>query len=310
MSPNVLVTGGSGFIGSWVLRELLLRGATPVVFDLERKDARWSQIIGPQAGQVRFFKGDLTNQDDIRAVFDDQQISHVIHLGALLTPACQEDPWLGCQVNVMGTVALLEAVRQRRDRIKGISYASSLAVFGPQPDDALLGVDPHALRTPTFYGAFKRCVEVIAEQYWNHFQVCSVGLRPHVVYGPEREVGISAAPSLAARAAAQGGDFVFTYTGAAGYDYVEDVARAFVRTALETPAGAHVVDLPSEIAIPEEIIAVIEKLVPECRGRLTLKGPPLPANESSHTAIISDLFADWQATPLAEGLQKTIAFYR
>ena len=309
VSPHttVLVTGGSGFVGTWALRELLTRGARVVVYDLHPNRVRWQRILGADATNVVFHQGDLADRAHLAQVCGDEVVTQVVHLGALLTPACQEDPWLACQVNVLGSVAVFELAR-RCERIRGLAYASSLAVYGPAPEkpSATEVGDTHA---PTFYGAFKRSVEMVAAQYWKHFGVASFGLRPHVVYGPERDQGLTAAPSLAARAVAEGDEFEINYTGMAGYDYVEDVALALVRGALESPPGAHVVDLPSDQATPQGIVDTLETLVPGAAARLAVQGPPIPVNQPPRRSLITQLFPDWQATPLREGLARTLEFY-
>ena len=157
---------------------------------------------------------------------------------------------------------------------------------------------------------FKKSVELIAEQYWRHFQIASVGIRPQVAYGPEREVGLTAGPSLAARAAARGESFCISYTGRVGYDYVEDVARAFVRGALETPPGAHVVDLPGEVADVGEVVAAIGAVVPASLPQLSVTGPPIPTHAPPNPHFISALYPDWKPTSLAEGIRRTVEFYR
>jgi nucleoside-diphosphate-sugar epimerase len=305
---RVLVTGGCGFIGSWVVRDLLARGAAVTVFDVAPNPTRWSRLIGPASEGVPVFTGELTDQAALERAFAAAQPTHVIHLAALLTPDCQSDPIRGCQVNVLGTMIVFELAR--RHGVQAISWASSMAVFGPEPGEAANAGVREPNRPPSFYGAFKRAGELVAEQYWMHHRLRSVGLRPHVVYGPEREQGISAGPSLAARAAAHGAEYTIGFRGVLGYDYVEDVARGFVRGALECPAGAHVVDLPSELASVEQILESLEQIVPSSRGRLKVQGPALPSNDSPHDHMISGLFPDWRTTPLAEGLRRTVEFYR
>lgn len=307
--PTVLVTGGCGFIGTWVVRELLQHGMRVVVLDAGERPARWERIIGAGSRDVSLVQGSLLNRELLAHVFAEHRITHVIHLAALLTPACQNDPWEGCRVNVLGSVALLEEIRKRAGFIRGFSYASSVAVFGDEPDHA--GGSENGSTLPlTFYGAFKKSMELIADQYWRHFQIASVGIRPQVAYGPEREVGLTAGPSLAARAAARGERFCIGYTGRVGYDYVEDVARAFVRGALETPPGAQVVDLPGEIADTGEVIAAIMTAVPEATTKLSVKGPPIPAHAPLKPKFITELFPDWSTTSIVEGIRKTVEFYR
>ncbi len=310
MSDVVLVTGGSGFIGTWVLRELLARNIQAVAFDIAPNPQRWQRLLGADAPRVRFEPGNLLDRQRLESVCDAHQVTHFIHLGALLTPACQQDPWAGCEANVLGSVALFEQARRQGDRTRGVSYASSLAVFGPELDDAAGSTQGLENRPKSFYGAFKQAVERIAEQYWLSFQLATVGIRPHIVYGPERDQGLSAGPSLAARAAAQRESFTINYLGRAGYDYVQDVATAFVRTSLDTPPGAAVVNLPSSPSTVENIVELLKQLAPESAGKIDCKGPTIPTNNPVHAQLITTLYRDWRPTSLLEGLRQTIDFYR
>lgn len=307
-SEAVLVTGGCGFIGTWVLRELLARGLRPVAFDVQPNPQRWERILGPRASEATFVQGSLVDRELLQRTCDENQVTRLIHLAALLTPACQQDPWAGLQVNVVGSTALFEVARARPGRIKGISYASSYAVYGPEADDGPGGTTAADNRPPMFYGAFKMAFDLIAEQYWKHFQIASVAIRPHVVYGPERDQGLTAGPSLAARAAVNGESYNIGYTGRVGYDYVEDVARAFVRGAMETPPGLNIVDLPGEVATSEDFVRAITAVIPG--AQLTVNGPSIPSNIPPHPNFVNTLFSDWQATSLADGVRRTIEFYR
>jgi UDP-glucose 4-epimerase len=300
-----LVTGGCGFIGTWVLRELIEHSILPVVVDNQSMPVRWHRILKDDALRVIHAEARLTDPESLLQLIGRYKITHVIHLAAMLTPACQQDPWQGFQVNVAGSTAVFEAVRRSR-QIQGLSYASSYAVYGPETgEDAALSNRP-----PTFYGAYKQAVDLIAEQYARHFGVSSVAVRPHVVYGPERTLGLTAGPSLACRAAARKESYTIGYTGTVGYDYVEDVARAFVRAAIQAPAGSQVVDLPGEQLTTDQFLRVIEAVEPSCRGRIKVDGPAIPANVPPHPRLITELFPDWQPTTVIDGVVKTIEFYR
>lgn len=305
MNRVVLVTGGCGFIGSWVLRELLNSGDRAVVVDSHPAPQRWQRVIGPRSSEIVTAEASLTDRDSLQAAIEQYDVTHIIHLAALLTPNCQQDPWLGCQINVLGSTSVFDAAR-RSNRVKAISYASSYAVYGPETG----AISESTNRPPMFYGAFKQAVDLIAEQYWRHCGIRSVAVRPHVVYGPEREQGLTAGPSLACRAAALGEPFTISYTGRVGYDYVEDVARAFVRSAFECPPGATVADLPGDQATTQEFARAIEAVEPSCAGRIEVSGPEIPANIPPQPNYISTLFADWQPTSLSEGVRRTIEFYR
>ena len=305
MTPSVLVTGGSGFIGTWVLRDLLQHGARPVVVDPCPALPRWQRVLGSRVSEVVTAEASLLDPASLLRVIEKYEVTQIIHLAALLTPACQQDPFLGCQINVLGGTSVWEAAR-RSERVRSISYASSYAVYGPETGDSEAAPN----RPPTFYGAFKQAMDLIAEQYWRHFGIASVAVRPHVVYGPEREVGLTAGPSLAIKAAALGESYTIGYTGQVGYDYVEDVARAFVRAAFECPHGATVVDLPGEQATTEQFARAIETTVPSSKGHIQVHGPAIPSNIPPHPRYISELFPDWQATSLWEGVRRTVEFYR
>lgn len=307
---TVLVTGGCGFIGTWVLRELLTCGLRPVAFDVQPNVERWQRILGKGAAYVEFVQGNLTDRAQLQRACDDHQVTRLIHLAALLTPACQQDPWTGLQVNVVGSTAVFEVVRARKNRISGLSYASSYAVYGPEADDGTSEFTAADNRPPTFYGAFKLAVDLIAEQYWRQFQIASIGIRPHVVYGPERDQGLTAGPSLAARAAVRGEPFNVGYRGRVGYDYVEDVARAFVRGAMETPPAWNIADLPGEVATTEEFVQAIIDVLPDAKSKLTVDGPSIPCNIPPQPNYFQRLYSDWQTTSLADGVRRTIKYYQ
>ena len=310
MSEVVLVTGGGGFIGTWVLREVLRRGARAVVVDVRPNAERWANVLGDRAGEVAWAEATLTDPESLRIAVERHSVTRVVHLAALLTPACQQDPWLGFRVNVMGGAAVFEAAR-RSERVRAISYASSYAVYGPEAGaESESESESESNRPTTFYGAYKSAVDLIAEQYWRHFGLASVAVRPHVVYGPERDQGLTAGPSLAAKAAATGADFHIGYTGTANYDYVEDVARAFVRAAFECPPGANAVDLKGEPATPEDFLHAIDAAVPGSAARITVGGPAMPVSVPPNPRYIAELFPDWHATSLHDGVAKTVDFYR
>lgn len=300
----VLVTGGSGFIGTWVLRELLNARVQAVVIDKQPAPDRWARVMGTRSNEILFSDVPLTDRDGLERLLRQHGVTHVIHLAALLTPDCQNDPWYGCQVNVLGSTAVFDASR-RVGTVQAIAYASSYAVYGDRTSDEQVAPAP----PPTFYGAFKHAVDGIAAQYWQHFGLRSIAVRPHVVYGPEREFGLTAGPSLACRAAVRAEPYVIGYTGVVGYDYVEDVARAFVRGALECPAGATIVDLPSESATPEEFVHCISACLPHSAGLISVSGPSIPPNIPPISRDIRKTYTDWRATSLREGVARTIAYY-
>lgn len=298
---HFLVSGASGFIGTWVVKQLLGEHHQVTALDLSPANELWSRVLDGQTSHFQFTATDLTCPAGLSELLIKNDIDYIIHLAALLTPACQQDPWRGFQTNLTGSTALFEAAR-RTGNIKAISYTSSYAVYG----DGESAQDT----PPMFYGAFKQSVDLIAQQYWLHEKIPSIAIRPHVVYGPERAVGLTAGPSLAARAAAHREPYCIGYTGIAGYDFVEDVARALVRGATQCPAAFTIADMHCQQATVEGLVEEIEAILPGSRELLSIAGPKLPASLPTQPSYVETIFPGFQATPLREGLRKTIHYYQ
>ena len=79
--------------------------------------------------RANFIQGDVADVDGLKRAFQEHAITHVVHLAGLQVPVCRSDPLLGARVNVLGTLAVFEAVRHLKDQIQRLVYASSAAVF-------------------------------------------------------------------------------------------------------------------------------------------------------------------------------------
>jgi nucleoside-diphosphate-sugar epimerase len=251
---RVLLTGGYGCIGSWIVKFLLERGDQVWIYDL-KQDLRRIQLIvdAEKLRQVRYVQGDVADLAALQQTIAQHDISHIVHLAGLQVPVCRADPLLGARVNVLGTLAILEAVRLAQGQIKRLVYASSAAVFGP-PGDYPAGplADDVKLMPTTHYGVFKCCNEGNARIAYLDHGISSIGLRPWTVYGVGRDFGMTSEPTKAIKSLALGRNYHISYGGFQDLQYVEDVARIFVRC-LDAPyQGAksynlrgHVVDLPA-----------------------------------------------------------------
>lgn len=294
---KVLVTGGSGFLGAWTVRRLLAQGIGVRVFDIHDRRDTVASINGAEAARTLDWRvGDISRAEDVRQAM--QGCDGVIHMAGVLTPDCSARPVRGAEINLIGSLHVFDAAIAQG--IQQIVYASSAGVFGP--DDA---VHPSPA---THYGAFKLAVEGSARAYWRERQIASVGFRPFVVYGPGREIGASAGPSLACRAAARGEAFTIGMTGACGLVYVEDVAQAFVQ-ALRTPVeGAPVYNMIGETATMDEVMAEIRRQVPA--AELRAEGQPLTIAEGIGEDGLDAFLPGRQKTTLVQGIAATLQHYR
>src|SRR5262245_9253166 len=233
---HVLLTGGYGCIGAWIVRELLERGDRTWIYDLKQDNARLHLIMPPEmVAKVGFHQGDVTNLDNLKLAITQYGITHVIHLAGLQVPTCRADPILGAKVNVIGTLAVFEAVKAHQPQVSRLVYASSAAVFGPQTDYGAGSLADDVRLTPTtHYGYFKCCNEGNARVYFLDHGISSIGLRPWTVYGLGRDLGMTSEPTKALKALAVNRPYHISYGGWQDMQYVEDVSGVFVR-ALDAP---------------------------------------------------------------------------
>lgn len=294
---KVLLTGGSGFIGAWVIRRLMRRGIDVRVFDINSNRATVAEIAGKDvARDLDWVSGDIRSTDQVKAAANGCE--GVIHLAGVLTPACKANPVRGAEINLIGTLNVFEAAREHG--FPSVIYASSAGVFGPD--------DPVHPAPTTLYGAFKLAGEGCARSYLADVGLPSIGFRPLVVYGPGRETGLSAGPSLACRAAARGEQYVHPFTGRSGLVYVDDCAALFEHALTTNLEGAKVYNVIGEVVAVEDVLAEIRRNVPN--AGLSTSGPPLPIAPGIREEGLEAFMPGRLRTSLAQGIKATIEHYR
>ncbi len=306
-----LITGAKGFIGAWIVKNLLERGDRPCIFDLDSESHRLRALLSEaEIARLTFVRGDVVHFEELDRAVAEQGITHLIHLAALQVPACAADPPCGAQVNVLGTLNVFEVARRRRDLVKRIVYASSAAVFGPEEFYSSSTVPEGALLQPgTHYGVFKQANEGSARVYFSSDSVSSVGLRPWAVYGVGRDQGITSDPTKAIKACVVGRPYTIRFTGGLDLQYVDDTAKIFLRSADSDLPGARVYTLRGSVVRVEQFISDLERLLPGARGLIRAEGKPLPiAFDLDDSALVRDL-GEIPRTPLDQGIRLTAEIF-
>ena len=121
---NVLITGGTGFIGAYLTRRRLAQGDRVVIFDVAPNVKRIADILS----EVKVVQGSLANASEVYNAVRDNGIETILHLGAMLSSPCEASPWAALQVNVLGTVNVLEAARLFGQ--PQVIYTSTISTFG------------------------------------------------------------------------------------------------------------------------------------------------------------------------------------
>ena len=303
---RVLLTGGYGCIGSWIIRNLLDRGDEVVVYDLRQDFTRLRLVVAEaDLPRVGFAAGDVTDLPALRRVLREREITNVIHLAGLQVPVCRADPLLGAKVNVLGTLAVFEAVRELLPQIQRVVYASSGAVFGPPAlyrgtvgDDALLMPSTH-------YGVYKQANEGNARVYFQDFGLSSVGLRPWTVYGVGRDFGMTSEPTKAIKSVVMGRSYAISYGGYQDMQLADDVAKAFIRAAEAPYQGAKSYNLRGQVVSLAEFHAALSAVDTKTRELVTFGDRQLQIHyDLSDDGFQRDL-GPLPATPLADGVRRT-----
>lgn len=219
---TVLVTGGAGFLGSFVVRELTAAGQAAVVLDVHPPP-------GDGGGaDVPVVQGGIEDLDLLLRTIEQHAVDRVIHLAGFLQFGCARNPWKAVAVNVQGTLNVLEAAR--RAGVKKVVFASSGAVYGPRSE--VIDEDSPVLPSVSLYGATKFLGEVLLRHYRDLYGIPFAALRYWGIYGP----GTVHSPGIAdvikrIESTIDGRDVVVDEVAADDrrhFLYVKDAARATV----------------------------------------------------------------------------------
>ncbi len=226
-NKKILVTGGAGFIGSFVVTELLKENVGEVVVydNLARGDMSYieEQLKDPRCN---YFKGDLREIDLLNAAMTG--CDYVIHLAAMWLLHCKDYPRTAFDVNIQGTFNVLEACVN--NKVGRLVYSSSASVYGDASEVPM--TEEHPFNNRNFYGASKIACEAMCRAFYDRYNLDYVGLRYMNVYGPHQDQTAAytgVVPIMLNKIDANEPP-VINGDGTQAYDfiYVEDVARSNV----------------------------------------------------------------------------------
>lgn len=304
MGEHVLLTGGQGFFGAWIIKELLAKGAQVTVTDLREANGILEQVLLPE--ELASLKRVYMDIGDTKALTDfilSTRPTGVIHLAGLQIPLVKANPAVGANVNVTGTVNIFQAVlalaqKEEKSPIP-VVYASSAAVLGPEEAYATKPVPAESVvHTPaTLYGVYKLANEGTGRIFWQDHKVPSAGLRPLTAYGVGRELGLTSGPAKAIKSTVMKRQYTCPVKGITGFVYVRDVARMFIGCleASRKSPGARVFNVRGHVLTVEDFLTKhLEVELPTAKElvKLALDAAAVP------------IAADVDESPLAEFLGK------
>lgn len=297
-----LVTGALGCIGAWTVKRLVDEGTPVWTYDLGSSNHRLKLIMDDESlAKVNFVSGDITDFDAFDRVVADNGITHIVHLAAFQVPFVRAEPVLGAKVNLVGMSVVLESAKRHLDQICGLAYASSAAVYGPPGQ---------GFQTTSLYGIHKQAKEGMARIYSQDYGLHAVGLRPHTVYGPGRDQGMTSTPTKAMLAAAVGRPYQITFGGTIVMEHADDMAQVFIDAARAKPERAGAYDVGGNTVAVEEIVNAINAAAPEMAGQVTYNPTPLPVSSNQEERPLHELLGKLNWRPLSEGVRQTVEHFK
>jgi UDP-glucose 4-epimerase len=296
---DVAVFGASGFVGRNLLAEFAGTDHTVQACDVEPNEA-------PQSNAT-FRQVDITDEDRVDAVVS--EVDTVAHLAAHQLPESKEEPKLNAEINVLGTLNLLDAAR--RHDVEKVFFSSASSLVGevetvPVPED-------HPARPQSPYGVAKHAVEEYLDVYQDLYDLDYLTFRFFNVYGPYQYPASGAlVPVVMSRLHREQGVFV---TGDGGqtrdFVYVRDITELIVE-GLEGDATNEVVNMgrgvETEIIEAIRAIADVVGVVPDIERR-----PDRPDEIDdfyADTTKCEALFGRAPDTDFRTGLERTYDWMR
>jgi UDP-glucose 4-epimerase len=293
---RVLVTGGSGFIGSHVVDKLADAGFEPRIYDLQHSPHH-------EPDSVDTVVGDLFDHETLSAAMEDCEA--VVHLAAYADVGIvAKEPVEAEECNSRGTLAVLEAARATDTRV---IYGSTIWVYGASGDglideDARLGLPDH------LYTASKLAGEMYCTSYAELYDVSCTILRFGIPYGPRARpaavIPIFVSKALKGEALTIAGDGLQTRR----FVYVEDLAEGIV-AGLEKGEGNRVYNLAGDETVTiRELADIVSDMIDDTEivhtpGRNGDFGGAVISNERAAKEL------DWRAsTPLREGVRRYLSW--
>lgn len=253
---TVFIVGGSGFIGTRLVRLLVEWDQRVVSMDLSPLPAS----LGDLADRVTAVRGDVTQFDDVMAAMSGAKADRSVNLSYYIDNTLP--PHWAMKLNVLGMDNFFEA-----SRLCGVAhavYASSVGVYGPQRHygERPVREEDHPLGTGQ-YAMHKKFNEWQAEDYTEKYGMVITGIRPANVTGPDKTRGSTEHVNCITWPA-RGAPIVFPYADAAWCPiHVDDVAEMFARVVLADKPRHRIYNSGGTTATIGDIAGIVRELLPK-----------------------------------------------
>jgi len=258
-----LITGGMGFLGVYLARQLLADGEEVVLFQRRSK-------LPPSAadleGKVEICSGDISNWVHVVEAVKEHNIDSIYHSAALLGKDCEASAANGFRVNVIGTLNVVEAARLLG--VKDVAFVSSGATYGLIAPRKILNDTPQ--KAENMYATTKICSELLGDQYHRQYGVNFRGVRYAMIVGPTRQISYYYGDwSGVIEMTAKGKPYTVHSDPniPCAYIYVKDAARTLIKLkrAPESKLRQRVYNAHGFMATLNEVAGAITQYIPDAQ---------------------------------------------
>ena len=312
---RVLVTGATGMVGFWLVKDLLAAGAQ--VIALARNPGSTAGLDRSDEGrQVLSVPGNVEDFPGLKRVLSEQAVDTVFHLAAQpIVNVAHRDPLATFETNIRGTYNLLEACRMQPELVKRVVIASSDKAYGPHEHLPYTEEMPLQGRHP--YEVSKSCADLIAQAYHHTYGLPVAILRCGNIYGGGA-LNWSRIVPYTIRCFLNHQRPVIRSDGHSvrDYIYVKDVSRCYLRTAecladpkVQGQAFNFSLERPMTVL---ELVKVIQQLMNCNQLEPDVQNTTAGEMRAQYlNAAKAHRLLGWQPQfTLEQGLNETIAWYR
>jgi nucleoside-diphosphate-sugar epimerase len=315
---KILLVGGAGFIGSYITKQLVKEGITPIIFDSflqylpslvldDNKLKSLKQRFGGISDKVAVIRGNAANYGEIRRVLEEHKPDCVIHLGGVplanLSNIYIEEALEG----VKATGNIIQAIHDLNLNTRFV-YTSSSTIYGDFEYDP--ADEEHPKKPKGVYAGVKIAGEFITSTFCKQFKLPYVIVRPQAVYGPtdtnRRVIQIFIEDAMAGKEI-----IVKDPTNAVDFTYAEDTANGFVLAAIKKEAENQIFNVSfGKGRTLGELAEIIKKHFPDVKIKIGEADSALPRRGGLDVSKAKKLLGYEPKYPLEKGVEEYIKYYK